>query len=132
MTTLSKLFILLITASSCVAQTVQLTNTFINRCPAPISLVIGGNITGTIPAGGTVNTNVGFNTGGFFYTDANGGNANGTGTTRVGFFIQVLRISLFFSYLNSNFGGPIGFVPLVLLHRQGPESLQHSHQCNSE
>lgn len=102
MTTFSKLFIWLITTSLCVAQIVQPTNTFINRCPAPINLVIGGNITGTIPAGGTVNTNLGFNTGGFFFTDANGGNANGVGTTRVGFFIQVLRISSSFSHLNSS------------------------------
>ena len=97
MTTVSKLFILFTAASSCVAQIVQPTNTFINKCPAPINLVVGGNITGIIPAGGTVNTNLGFNTGGFFFTDA-----NGVGTTRAGYFIQVLCISSFFSYLNSS------------------------------
>ena len=102
MTTVLKLFILFTTASSCVAQMIQPTNMFINKCPAPINVVVGGNITGIIPAGGTLNTNLGFNTGGFFFADANGGNANGLGTTRAGYFIQVLCVSSFFSYLNSS------------------------------
>jgi len=54
-----------------------------NSCPAPIKLYDGGQVDSTIPVGGRVTK---FTRNGFFYTDANGGNADGTGTLRVGFF----------------------------------------------
>ncbi|KAF8960459.1 G-X-X-X-Q-X-W domain-containing protein [Flammula alnicola] len=56
-----------------------------NKCPSSINLYIGGVLDSNIPSGGNVTKFLGLGAG-FFYTDANGGNANGIGTTRAGFF----------------------------------------------
>ena len=65
-----------------------------NKCPTAIDLYIGGVLDGNIASAGNVtrflNTDAGF-----FYTDANGGKPDGTGTTRAGFFGNV-SISLTF------------------------------------
>ncbi|KAL0952119.1 hypothetical protein HGRIS_008748 [Hohenbuehelia grisea] len=60
-----------------------------NRCPADVTLYINGASMGII-AGfeGQYHTTMQPNFSGFIYTSANGGNANGTGTTRAGFFLQ--------------------------------------------
>jgi len=59
-----------------------------NKCPTAVNLYIGGVLDGSIPSAGNVTKFL--STGaGFFYTDANGGNANGAGTTRAGFFDDV-------------------------------------------
>jgi hypothetical protein len=61
-----------------------------NNCPAPIALYINGVGQGTLPAsGGSTQRTLDNNFSGFIYTDANGGNQNGAGTTRAGFFGEV-------------------------------------------
>jgi hypothetical protein len=56
-----------------------------NNCPTDIDLYIGGVLDGNIARGGNV-TRFPDTGATLFYTDANGGNANGAGTTRAGFF----------------------------------------------
>ncbi|RXW19505.1 hypothetical protein EST38_g6362 [Candolleomyces aberdarensis] len=55
-----------------------------NECPDSINLYIGGQFDTAIASGGNT-TKFLAESAGFFYTDANGGNANGAGTTKVGF-----------------------------------------------
>jgi hypothetical protein len=56
-----------------------------NNCPSDINLYTGGVLDGNIASGGNVTRFL--DTGkALFYTDANGGNTNGAGTTRAGFF----------------------------------------------
>ncbi|RDB27192.1 Endo-1,4-beta-xylanase A [Hypsizygus marmoreus] len=58
----------------------------VNRCPETVPLFIGGQLQVNLTAkGGTFTKNLPGNAG-FFYTTANGGNADGSGTTRAGFF----------------------------------------------
>jgi hypothetical protein len=58
-----------------------------NKCPSPITLYINGTSQGTVAAdGGIFQQNFNNNFEGFIYTDANGGNQNGSGTTRAGFY----------------------------------------------
>ncbi|GLB34535.1 putative G-X-X-X-Q-X-W domain-containing protein [Lyophyllum shimeji] len=60
-----------------------------NSCPSSITLFINGAAQSVLkPAGGTFQTTVPNDWSGFIYTDANGGNQNGTGTTRAGFYGQ--------------------------------------------
>ncbi|TFK21499.1 G-X-X-X-Q-X-W domain-containing protein [Coprinopsis marcescibilis] len=67
-------------------QTAPLTQYIVeNQCPAPINLYIGGQLDGVIPSQGNTTKFLPANAG-FFYTDANGGNANGLRTVRAGFF----------------------------------------------
>ena len=56
-----------------------------NMCPAPVNLYIGSQFDSTLPVGGNT-TKFSYVYTDFFFTDANGGNANGAGTTRAGFF----------------------------------------------
>ncbi|KAF8960448.1 G-X-X-X-Q-X-W domain-containing protein [Flammula alnicola] len=56
-----------------------------NKCPSSIDLWIAGELDSSIVSGGNVTKFLALGAG-FFYTDANGGNANGVGTTRAGFF----------------------------------------------
>jgi hypothetical protein len=61
-----------------------------NKCPKPITLFINGESQGTLTANGGSTQRTFDNTfSGLIYTDANGGNQNGVGTTRAGFFGQV-------------------------------------------
>jgi hypothetical protein len=58
-----------------------------NKCPSDITLYINGTSQGTLPAsGGFVQKSFPNDFDGFIYTDANGGDANGSGTTRAGFY----------------------------------------------
>ena len=69
-----------------------------NECPGPINLYIGGQFDGTIASKGNTTKFLG-ESAGFFYTDANGGNANGAGTTRVGFSVSQALTDLTGGYL---------------------------------
>jgi hypothetical protein len=60
----------------------------LNNCPADIDLYIGGLFEANIPRAGNVTRFLSTDAG-FFYTDANGGNPSGAGTTRAGFFGNV-------------------------------------------
>jgi hypothetical protein len=59
-----------------------------NQCPASINLYIAGQNEGAIAQGGNTTKFLPANAG-FFYTDANGGQANGERTVRAGFFGEV-------------------------------------------
>ncbi|KAF8649444.1 hypothetical protein AX16_005791 [Volvariella volvacea WC 439] len=60
-----------------------------NQCPLPAVYYINGENQGPIPAqGGQVERELDNNFSGFIYTDTNGGNQNGVGTTRAGFFLE--------------------------------------------
>ncbi|KAF8642814.1 hypothetical protein AX16_009403 [Volvariella volvacea WC 439] len=60
-----------------------------NDCPLPINYYINGESQGPLWAnGGQVDRQLIDNFSGFIYTDANGGNQNGVGTTRAGFFLE--------------------------------------------
>ena len=64
-----------------------------NKCPAPINLYIAGVLDSVIAAGSNVTKFL--STGaGFFYTDANGGAPNASGTLRAGFLGDVSSLSL--------------------------------------
>ncbi|KAJ3507120.1 hypothetical protein NLJ89_g6487 [Agrocybe chaxingu] len=56
-----------------------------NKCPSAVNLYIAGNFEGSLPSQGNTTRFLSLGAG-FFYTDANGGNANGEGTSRAGFF----------------------------------------------
>ncbi|KAJ3512324.1 hypothetical protein NLJ89_g3579 [Agrocybe chaxingu] len=56
-----------------------------NQCPSAVNLYIAGNLEGSIPSRGETTRFLPLGAG-FFYTDANGGNANGIGTSRAGFY----------------------------------------------
>ncbi|KAF8157235.1 ricin B lectin domain-containing protein [Crassisporium funariophilum] len=58
--------------------------TVINNCPISVNLLIGGNLDSILAQGASTTKTLGINAG-FFYSDANGGNANGAGT-RAGFY----------------------------------------------
>lgn len=61
----------------------------LNQCPSAITLYINGESQGSLAAnGGSTTRELIDNWSGFIYTDANGGNQNGTGTTRAGFYGQ--------------------------------------------
>ncbi|KAF9456845.1 ricin B lectin domain-containing protein [Collybia nuda] len=58
----------------------------VNSCPSAVTLYINGESQGLLAANGGTTTRDFPNTwSGFIYTDANGGNQNGAGTTRAGF-----------------------------------------------
>jgi hypothetical protein len=62
----------------------------VNSCPAAINLYINGESQGSLAANGGTTVKEYPNTwSGFIYTDANGGNQNGAGTTRAGFYGEV-------------------------------------------
>ncbi|KAF6746666.1 G-X-X-X-Q-X-W domain-containing protein [Ephemerocybe angulata] len=56
-----------------------------NSCPGPVQFYAGSSMEATLQPGDT-HTRFGYNYTDLFFTDANGGNANGAGTTRAGFF----------------------------------------------
>ncbi|KAJ3520024.1 hypothetical protein NMY22_g12929 [Coprinellus aureogranulatus] len=56
-----------------------------NSCPTPVNLFIGNRLDTTLPIGGYTTKDSYVYTD-LFFTDAHGGNANGSGTTRAGFF----------------------------------------------
>jgi hypothetical protein len=87
--TLLSLFVLPIVVVQAVRQ-----YTIENKCPSPITLYINGTSQGTVAAnGGIIQKNFDNNFEGFIYTDANGGNKDGSGTTRAGFY-GVVSISI--------------------------------------
>ncbi|KAJ3507115.1 hypothetical protein NLJ89_g6488 [Agrocybe chaxingu] len=55
-----------------------------NQCPSAVNLYIAGNFEGSIPSRGDTTKFMSLGAG-FFYTDANGGNPSGIGTSRAGF-----------------------------------------------
>ncbi|CAA7260702.1 unnamed protein product [Cyclocybe aegerita] len=57
-----------------------------NRCPESIKLYISGKSHGIVPSGHVVTKVLADNWSGLIYTSSNGGNPNGVGTTRAGFF----------------------------------------------
>ncbi|KAG5637604.1 hypothetical protein H0H81_003996 [Sphagnurus paluster] len=60
-----------------------------NSCPSAVKLYINGEAQGSIPAsGGSFGRTFPDTWSGFIYTDANGGNKSGAGTTRAGFYGQ--------------------------------------------
>lgn len=59
--------------------------TVYNQCPTPIDLYIGGANQATIPTGGDYVETLGTGAG-YFFTTANGGSENSTGTIRAGFY----------------------------------------------
>lgn len=62
----------------------------VNSCPSAVTLYINGESQGSLAANGGTTTRDFNNTwSGLIYTDANGGNKNGTRTTRAGFFGDV-------------------------------------------
>ena len=72
-----------------------------NRCPQSITLYINGQTQGLLAMNGFMNQTFEDSWSGLIYTDANGGNANGAGTTKAGFYGQV-TIPLHFSFAFSN------------------------------
>jgi hypothetical protein len=58
--------------------------TVVNKCPTSIKLYIAGSLDSTLATGASITKSLGIDAG-FFYTDANGGNANGA-ATRAGFY----------------------------------------------
>jgi hypothetical protein len=62
----------------------------LNKCPSAITLYINGTSQRSLSAnGGFIQNIFDNNFEGFIYTDANGGNQNGTRTTRAGFYGNV-------------------------------------------
>jgi hypothetical protein len=57
-----------------------------NQCPSQINLYINGEYQGPLSRGGQTERDFDSHFSGFIYTDANGGNQNGLGTTRAGFY----------------------------------------------
>jgi len=89
-----------------------------NNCPSDINLYVGGVLDGNIASGGNVTRFL--DTGeALFYTDANGGNANGAGTTRAGFFGNVGIHQLEFSLRPSDISSGL------VLHGQRHGAYQH-------
>ena len=65
-----------------------------NQCPQAITALINGESQGLLAANGGSIQRTFDNFDGFIFTDANGGNANGTGTTRAGFFGDTVSVDL--------------------------------------
>jgi hypothetical protein len=64
-----------------------------NNCPISISLYINGVDEGVLASsGGNTTRIIDSNWSGFIYTNANQGNADGSGTVRAGFFGEVSAI----------------------------------------
>jgi len=59
-----------------------------NRCPQSITLYINGQSQGLLATNGIRNSTFNDNWSGLIYTNVNGGNANGVGTTRAGLYGQ--------------------------------------------
>ncbi|KAF8966640.1 G-X-X-X-Q-X-W domain-containing protein [Flammula alnicola] len=68
-------------------QGIERTYVVHNECPGQINLFIGGELETILPAGDAL-TKVANVDAGFWYTDANGGRYDGTGTTRAGFWLD--------------------------------------------
>jgi len=67
----------------------------VNQCPSAINLYTSGVLQQSLPAnGGQTTRDVADTFSDFFYTDVNGGNANGVGTTRAGFYGPVSSLAL--------------------------------------
>jgi len=60
-----------------------------NRCPQSITVYINGQTQGLLAMNDFKNRTFEDSWSGLIYTDSNGGNANGAGTTRAGFYGQV-------------------------------------------
>ncbi|KAG5634420.1 hypothetical protein H0H81_002054 [Sphagnurus paluster] len=83
-----KTFSAIVLTAVAVAIPVEGSRTFkvINKCPKPINLFVNGRTQGSLrPNGGSTSLTYSNSFSGVFYTDANGGNRNGFGTTRAGF-----------------------------------------------
>jgi hypothetical protein len=63
-----------------------------NQCPQAITVFINGQSQGSLAAKGGSIQRTFDNFDGFIYTDANGGNKDGTGTTRAGFFGDTVSV----------------------------------------
>jgi hypothetical protein len=76
-----------------------------NKCPTDITLYINGVSQGTLAAsGGFVQESFANDFDGFIFTDANGGNKNGSGATRAGFYGTVsIFFKPFLSYLATKY-----------------------------
>lgn len=61
----------------------------INNCPIPIDIYVNGASVGRVKSGERIEKQYTENFSGFIYTDANGGNKDGSGTVRAGFFSEV-------------------------------------------
>ncbi|KAG6840324.1 hypothetical protein C0991_007437 [Blastosporella zonata] len=81
-----RILLLLISVSASIVLGDRL-YTIKNSCPTAATLFINGVAQGSLPAsGGVIHKNMTNIFDGFIYTDANGGNQNGAGTTRAGFY----------------------------------------------
>ena len=90
-----------------------------NNCPTQINLITAGVFDGVIPVGASTER---YGTPGPFYTDANGGRVDGTGSTKAFFSGDVWFI---FLLLHTRL---LIFVLVALYHRQGPQLLEHGDQ----
>jgi hypothetical protein len=72
--------------ASCAVGALARTYKITNNCPLAITLYITGQNQGTLAHGATITRTLDENFSSFIFTDANGGNADGSGTTRAGFF----------------------------------------------
>ena len=64
-----------------------------NSCPAPVNFYVGLNLIQMLPVGGNATVLSSFYTG-YFFSDANGGNVSGAGSTKAGFFDVSLETQL--------------------------------------
>ncbi|KAF5336494.1 hypothetical protein D9611_006744 [Ephemerocybe angulata] len=95
-----------------------------NSCPSAINLYIGGQLDSRIPTGGSVTK---FSAPGFFYTDANGGNANGAGTLRAGFYDNG------YYYMVRDGEGSLNTGMVITPNqRPSPQGLCQSISCNTD
>ncbi|KAF6741660.1 hypothetical protein DFP72DRAFT_1054844 [Ephemerocybe angulata] len=95
-----------------------------NSCPSAINLYIGGQLDSRIPTGGSVTK---FSAPGFFYTDANGGNANGAGTLRAGFYDNG------YYYMVRDGEGPLNTgMTITPNQRPSPGGMCQSISCNTD
>jgi len=83
--------ILLVTAAASAAVPTGTKVDFMirNHCPSPIRVFINGKSQGTLPRESSLNRKFDGAWSGTIYSSANGGNPNGVGTTRAGFYGKV-------------------------------------------
>ncbi|KAF6761728.1 G-X-X-X-Q-X-W domain-containing protein [Ephemerocybe angulata] len=84
-----------------------------NSCPATINVYVGSSLDSSIQSGGN-HTRFGYTTD-LFYTDANGGSANGAGSTKAGFSDRG------YYYMVKNGNGPLN-TGLSVVPRSDPHS----------
>ncbi|KIM35445.1 carbohydrate-binding module family 13 protein [Hebeloma cylindrosporum] len=99
-----------------------------NRCTQSITLYINGQTQGLLATNGFTNRTFEDSWSGLFYTDANGGNANGAGTTRAGFYGQTN-----YYYIVKDpklFNAGVSIVPKVIVN-DASTSFCSSTKCDS-